>query len=420
MVCLWLYCTSISDLSRYIFDRTVCLSQWFITACLWPYCTSISDLSLYVFDRTVRLSVIYHGMSLTVLYVYHSDLSRHVSDRTVRLSVIYHGVSLTVLYVYQWFIMVCLWPYCTSITVIYHGMSLTVLYAYHSDSSLYVSDRTVRLSQWFIMVCLWLYCTSISDLSRYIFDCTVRLSQWFITVCLWPYCTSISDLSRYVSDCTVRLSQWFITVCLWLYCTARTARFSKKSLRSDVGEIKKMSEKLKKKSTLTPRNVREKSNTVIYYKTPTLTIKRREIKNWDINLYLYICMFLRLSFLIIWMIHSKYLFSFSGVQIKVITKLPNSEQSYKGKVKTHNYINRQNQSTTENCASYVIIFRSLILIFAFVLIYYVKKTMPVKTFSIMWSLPFISLCCIILLIKINLIFWMQAWFPELICFRVFN
>jgi hypothetical protein len=33
------------------------------------------------------------------------------------------------------------------------------------------------------------------------------------------------------------------------------------------------------------------------------------------------------------------------IPIKVITKLPNSEQSYKGKVKTHNYINRQNQST---------------------------------------------------------------------------
>ena len=32
--------------------------------------------------------------------------------------------------------------------------------------------------------------------------------------------------------------------------------------------------------------------------------------------------------------------------ISVITKLPNSEQSYKGKVKTHKYINRQNQSTT--------------------------------------------------------------------------
>ena len=35
-----------------------------------------------------------------------------------------------------------------------------------------------------------------------------------------------------------------------------------------------------------------------------------------------------------------------SVKIRVITKLPNSEQSYKGKVKTHNYINRQNQSTT--------------------------------------------------------------------------
>ena len=34
--------------------------------------------------------------------------------------------------------------------------------------------------------------------------------------------------------------------------------------------------------------------------------------------------------------------------IRVLTKLPNSEQSYKGKVKTHKYIYRQNQSTTEN------------------------------------------------------------------------
>jgi hypothetical protein len=33
-------------------------------------------------------------------------------------------------------------------------------------------------------------------------------------------------------------------------------------------------------------------------------------------------------------------------KIRVITKLPNSEQCYKGKVKTHKYINRQNQSTT--------------------------------------------------------------------------
>ena len=60
-----------------------------------------------------------------------------------------------------------------------------------------------------------------------------------------------------------------IFIGLFLTATARTARFSKKSLGSDVGEIKKMSEKLKEKSVLTPRNVREKSNTVIYYKTPT-------------------------------------------------------------------------------------------------------------------------------------------------------
>jgi hypothetical protein len=36
-------------------------------------------------------------------------------------------------------------------------------------------------------------------------------------------------------------------------------------------------------------------------------------------------------------------------QIRIITKLPNSEQSNNGKDKTHKYINRQNQSTTENC-----------------------------------------------------------------------
>jgi hypothetical protein len=43
------------------------------------------------------------------------------------------------------------------------------------------------------------------------------------------------------------------------------------------------------------------------------------------------------------------LFSDGAVQLLVNKgnkKLPNSEQSYKGKVKTHKYINRQNQSTT--------------------------------------------------------------------------
>ena len=35
-------------------------------------------------------------------------------------------------------------------------------------------------------------------------------------------------------------------------------------------------------------------------------------------------------------------------QIRVITKLPNSEQSYKGKVKTHKYMNRQISQQPEN------------------------------------------------------------------------
>jgi hypothetical protein len=40
---------------------------------------------------------------------------------------------------------------------------------------------------------------------------------------------------------------------------------------------------------------------------------------------------------------------FIEYKIRVITKLPNSEQSYKGKVKNHKCINREKQSTTENC-----------------------------------------------------------------------
>ena len=45
--------------------------------------------------------------------------------------------------------------------------------------------------------------------------------------------------------------------------------------------------------------------------------------------------------------NSKYSFRYNNIlDIRVITKLPNSEQSYKGKVKTHKYIDRQNQSTT--------------------------------------------------------------------------
>jgi hypothetical protein len=132
--------------------------------CLWLYCISITMKS------DTSISVIYHGMSLAVLYqyhyeewyVYHSDLSCYVSDCTVSVSLRW------VIRLSQWFIMICLWLYCisitkksdTSITVIYYDMSLAVLYqyhyeewyVYHSDLSWYVSGCTVSISQRHIMI----------------------------------------------------------------------------------------------------------------------------------------------------------------------------------------------------------------------------------------------------------------------------
>ena len=51
-----------------------------------------------------------------------------------------------------------------------------------------------------------------------------------------------------------------------------------------------------------------------------------------------------MHFIIKYNVFNKYIINVTT--IRVITKLSNSEQSYKGKVKTHNYINRQNQSAT--------------------------------------------------------------------------
>jgi hypothetical protein len=55
-----------------------------------------------------------------------------------------------------------------------------------------------------------------------------------------------------------------------------------------------------------------------------------------------------------WAWNCQIIFRFASIHgracfIRVITKLPNSEQSYKGKVKTHNYINRQISQQPENC-----------------------------------------------------------------------
>jgi hypothetical protein len=62
-------------------------------------------------------------------------------------------------------------------------------------------------------------------------------------------------------------------------------------------------------------------------------------KTWQENnnmQVLFVCLFIQ-SFIL-------YLIAYTTGYI--ITKLPNSEQSYKGKVKTHKCINRQNQSIT--------------------------------------------------------------------------
>ena len=114
------WCICHSDLSCYVSDCTVSvslrrvmhLSQWFIMVCLWLYCISITKKS----DASV--TVIYHC---------------YVFDCTVSVSL------RRVMHLSQWFIMLCLWLYCISITkksdasvtVIYHAMSLTVLYQYH-------------------------------------------------------------------------------------------------------------------------------------------------------------------------------------------------------------------------------------------------------------------------------------------------
>jgi hypothetical protein len=62
-----------SHLSWYVSDCTVsvslrwviCLSQSFVMVCLWLYCNSITKMS------DMSITVICHGMSLTVLYQYH-------------------------------------------------------------------------------------------------------------------------------------------------------------------------------------------------------------------------------------------------------------------------------------------------------------------------------------------------------------
>ena len=79
------------------------------------------------------------------------------------------------------------------------------------------------------------------------------------------------------------------------------------------------------------------------FKTEIIVKQHTLFKNLKINMYVRIrptmCQIIKNNI--------KVLLKFKNYNIiRVRIKLPNSEQSYKGKVKTHNYINRQNQSTT--------------------------------------------------------------------------
>ena len=77
---------SITDLSWYVSDCTVsvllrwviCLSLWFIMLCLWLYCISITKMS------DMSITVIYHAMSLTTVSV---SLSIWTGRSVFRLSV---------------------------------------------------------------------------------------------------------------------------------------------------------------------------------------------------------------------------------------------------------------------------------------------------------------------------------------------
>ena len=154
--------------------------------CLWLYCISItkksdvyhSDLSCYVSHCTVLVSI-GRLIRLSQWFIMLCLITVSISLR--------RGICIS-----QWIITLCLTTVSVSlgiksdrsITVIYHALSLTVLYQYHryewyvchSDLSCYVSDCTVsvsprwviRLSQWFIMLYLWLYYKTTSHSSHFI------------------------------------------------------------------------------------------------------------------------------------------------------------------------------------------------------------------------------------------------------------
>jgi hypothetical protein len=75
-----------------------------------------------------------------------------------------------------------------------------------------------------------------------------------------------------------------------------------------------------------------------------MLLPRRQITRRKLCFY-YTCKFRVISIQYV-IIYNYWLWNMLLSGIRVITKLPNSEQSYKGKFKIIKYINRQNQSTT--------------------------------------------------------------------------
>ena len=210
-----------SDLSCYFSDctvlvslrRVICLSQWFIMLCLWLYCISITKKS------DMSITVIYHAMSLTVLYqyhyeewyVYHSDLSCYVSDYYISftkksdmsITVIYHAMFLTTVNITKKSDM----SDCTVSVLLRRVIRISLWFIMLCLTTVSISlRRGIRISQWFIMLCL----TTVSISLRR----GIHISQWFIMVCL----TNVSVLLRRV----IGLSQWFITLYPWLNCISIT------------------------------------------------------------------------------------------------------------------------------------------------------------------------------------------------------
>ena len=95
MLCLWLYCISITKksdvyhigLSRYVSEYCISISKKSDRSITVIYHAIVSDYCISITKKSdMSITVIYHAMSLTVLYqyheeewyIYHSDLSRYV------------------------------------------------------------------------------------------------------------------------------------------------------------------------------------------------------------------------------------------------------------------------------------------------------------------------------------------------------